>query len=180
MAKMITAFFLIFLGNAVFGAIMDGGGGVLATTLTSSVSSSATTMPVTSTAGFLSTDYLILGDEEIFHTGKTATSFTGCTRGYHSTKAAAHSSGTAIYTAEASAINNAMGFNVVADADSMGPWAIITVPVKFLFYSLPRMAAMSFTYLGSGFAFVSYISIALLSGLIIVVAMNLAGYRRAG
>lgn len=53
------------------------------TTLTSDISSSDTTIPVVSTAGFPDSYGLIqIGEEIITYTDKTSTSFTGCVRGF--------------------------------------------------------------------------------------------------
>ena len=49
-----------------------------------------TTITVDSTEGFPDQGRLKIGDEEILYTGKTRTTFTGCTRGYRGTNAANH------------------------------------------------------------------------------------------
>lgn len=51
------------------------------TTLSGNISSSVATIPVASTARFDDSGYLNIEDELIAYTGKTSTSFTGCTRG---------------------------------------------------------------------------------------------------
>jgi len=71
------------------------------TTLTSNISNAATTIPVASTASFQSTGVIYIGSELISYTGKTATSFTGCTRGQYSSSNAAHVAG--VYVGEAQA-----------------------------------------------------------------------------
>lgn len=64
---------------------------VPATTITDNpLSSAATTINVTSTAGFQSAGWLKVDSELIRYTGVTATSFTGCVRGQAGTAAAAH------------------------------------------------------------------------------------------
>ena len=52
------------------------------TTLTADVSSSDTTINVADTSSFASSGTFYLGRELIKYTGKTSTTFTGCTRGY--------------------------------------------------------------------------------------------------
>ena len=54
------------------------------------LSSSNTTVTVTSTTGFSTTGTISIEDEEITYTGKTGTTFTGCTRGANGTTAATH------------------------------------------------------------------------------------------
>ena len=59
----------------------------LYTNLTSPVSTGNTTLPVVSTAGFPNYGLLKIRSEVIFYTGKTSTSFTGCTRAYNGSSA---------------------------------------------------------------------------------------------
>jgi hypothetical protein len=63
------------------------------TTLTSNINNAVTTIPVASTASFQNSGAIIIGSEVITYTGKTATSFTGCTRGQFGSSNAAHLSG---------------------------------------------------------------------------------------
>lgn len=71
----------------------------IATTTTASILSGDTTIPVadTNSTGFPSSyGVLVIGDEQIIYTGKTATSFTGCARGQFGTTASGHASGVAV------------------------------------------------------------------------------------
>ncbi|MFA7121387.1 MAG: DUF2341 domain-containing protein, partial [Bacilli bacterium] len=63
---------------------------VTETILRLSLASDATTVPVNSTASFPSSGTVQIEGEKIAYTEKTATSFTGCTRGYAGTAPAAH------------------------------------------------------------------------------------------
>lgn len=54
------------------------------------ITSSATVIPVLGTSNFPSNGILLINNEKIQYTGKTLTSFTGCTRGFLSTTAEAH------------------------------------------------------------------------------------------
>jgi hypothetical protein len=60
---------------------------------------STTPIQVASTAGFLSAGALIIDSELIKYTGKTATTFTGITRGAYGSSKASHTAG--VYVAEA-------------------------------------------------------------------------------
>lgn len=73
--------------------------GSVQTNLSADIISSTTTISVNSTTGFSSAGKIQIGDEIISYTGKTATTFTGCTRGADSTTAASHSSGWKVYQA---------------------------------------------------------------------------------
>ena len=61
------------------------------TLLDGAINDSVTTVTVDSTAEFESDGTITIESENITYTGKTATTFTGCTRGADSTTAAAHS-----------------------------------------------------------------------------------------
>lgn len=61
------------------------------TFLTADINTTATTMSVSSTAGFPSSGVLHVHTEAIKYTGRTATTFTGLTRGYWNTLAQGHS-----------------------------------------------------------------------------------------
>jgi hypothetical protein len=60
------------------------------TTLSLALNNSNTTVTVTSTTNFSTQGTLLVGSEQITYTGKTSTTFTGCSRGANSTSAAAH------------------------------------------------------------------------------------------
>lgn len=60
------------------------------TALNGSIDAVVTTITVFSTANFSDTGTILIGSEQITYTGKTSTTFTGCTRGANSTSAASH------------------------------------------------------------------------------------------
>jgi hypothetical protein len=78
------------------GAWHQDGYNTLAVSLTNT---STTPIQVASTAGFLSAGALIIDSELIKYTGKTATTFTGITRGAYGSTKASHTAG--VYVAEA-------------------------------------------------------------------------------
>ena len=55
------------------------------TTLNGAINTSVTTITVASTTNFSTQGTLIIGTEQITYTGKTSTTFTGCSRGANST-----------------------------------------------------------------------------------------------
>ena len=63
------------------------------TTLTAGINNAVTTIPVVSTTNFQNTGVILIGSELISYTGRTSTSFTGCTRGQFGSSNAAHLSG---------------------------------------------------------------------------------------
>lgn len=62
----------------------------VATYITAEVLATDVTVNVVSTTGFASSGVFYLGQEAIAYSGKTGTTFTGCTRGYFGSKAARH------------------------------------------------------------------------------------------
>ena len=85
---------------SVFGAVEDVPGvhteSAFKTRLAASVLAADTTITVASTADFPSSGSIRIDDETIGYTGKTATQFTGCTRGAVSTVATSHVTGTLV------------------------------------------------------------------------------------
>jgi len=71
------------------------------TTLTANMTNNGTTpIQVTSTDGFISSGGLIIGSELIKYTGKTATTFTGITRGAYGSTNVAHTAGDSVSEAQ--------------------------------------------------------------------------------
>jgi hypothetical protein len=175
--KLTGFFLLLFIFSAFLSSIMEGGSGFAATKLSAPVADNAIVIPVDSTDGFLSADYIIIGDEQVLYTGITPLSFTGCTRGYGGTTAVAHATDENVYTSDASAINTAMGFNINATRDEYGAAALVAVPINFFRYTIPHIVAMNFSFLtgelailswfffGSGVAFIITLAIAIIGGL---------------
>ena len=96
--------FTTLLGNTAGGAALRFPNGAFHqdgfTTLTANMTNNSTTpIQVTSTAGFLSAGALIIESELIRYTGKTATTFTGITRGAYGSTNVAHTAG--VYVSEA-------------------------------------------------------------------------------
>jgi len=84
------------------------------TTLTANMSNNSTTpIQVTSTTGFLSAGALIIGSELIRYTGKTATTFTGITRGAYGSTNVAHTAG--VYVSEAQPVPAPAKIGVIED-----------------------------------------------------------------
>ena len=178
MSKLVTFFLVMLVGCSILGAIMKGGGGIVAEPLTLDVTESGAILTMASTTEYLAQDYVVIGEEKILYTGKTSTTLTGATRGYDGTDAIPHYDGDMVYTADASSINNALGFNIAAVQDSMGWWGTITIPFRFLFQTLPRIARMNMSFLTGSLAIIGWIWFAMAAGFFITLALSLAGARR--
>lgn len=176
MNKLIMFFGFIFLGCSVLSAIMAGGGGIAATPLTAGIDGDDVTLDVVSTDGYLSTDYVMIEGEKILYTGITDTSFTGCTRGYDGTIPSSHVTGTIVYTASTSAINNIMGFNIGALSDSLGWVAIPAVVVQFFTQTIPRFIMFNWQFLTGDATIIGILF--LLSGGVFVATIALTIFSR--
>lgn len=179
MGKLLAALIFLFIGSTMLSAIMEGGGGVLAVELSQDILAGNTTIPVSSTTDFLDSDYIYIGNEKIAYSGKTSTTFTGCSRGVAGTTATAHSAESMVYTDGASVVNDALGFSVEATADSMGWWATLTIPFKLLFHTIPRILVMNYSFLVGTLGVIGYfIAGTWGASLILVIALSLAEGRR--
>jgi len=81
-------------GGTVAAAHASGNAVYTATTVTVAVAAGDTTITVSSTTGFLVPGVVRIDSEFIYCTNKTATTFTGCVRGFENTSGVAHASGT--------------------------------------------------------------------------------------
>lgn len=84
-----------------------------ATQLNGAITDSATTITVDSTTGFASSGTIGVDRELVTYTGKTATTFTGCTRGALGTTAAAHTDNTEIGESYVSSWYDTDGFGTL-------------------------------------------------------------------
>jgi len=158
---------------------MAGGGGIVAAALSEDVTATSISLPLDGgTADYINEDYVIIGEEKILYIGKSETALLGCSRGYDGTDAVPHYEGDIVYTADASAVNNALGFNIAAVQDSMGWWGTITIPFRFLFQTLPRIARMNMSFLTGSLAIIGWFWFAMAAGFFITLALSLAGARR--
>lgn len=69
----------------------------ISTTLNGDLTAAGTAIPVVATSGFPATGTIGIETEKIAYTGKSTTTFTGCSRGSGNTTAATHSDGISVY-----------------------------------------------------------------------------------
>lgn len=175
MNKLIATFMALFFFGAILSGIMEGGGGITTTRITIDHTAAVVTLTVADTSGFLSSSHVIMGNEKIRYTGKTANTFTGCTRGYDGTEAVAHAAGAKVYSPDASVINSALGFNVASTGVSMG---IIDIPImigKFFTITIPRLIMWDYSWLRDGsLQYLRYFLIVVSIGFLIYMAYYIA------
>lgn len=148
-SKLIATFLLLFFVGSLLSEVMEGGGGSKATMLTASVSDVSTTLNVQNTSGYLESDYVQIGNERIRYTDTTATTFTGCTRGWDDTTAVAHGVGSKVYSSGAT-WSSALGFNVATTGSTAGSINMLTVGVNFMFVTMPKLLTWDFAWLKVG------------------------------
>ena len=178
MNKLVTFFLVMFIGCSILSAIVEGGGGMLAVKLTDPIDADDVSCNVTTTANFLSQDYVIIDDETILYSGKTATSFTGLTRGSQGTTPAVHADNATLYSMEASALNHALNFNVAAMTDSMGALAFIAIPISFFTKTIPHLIAWNWSFLTGDMMILGLFFFATGAAFIITLALSVLGARR--
>jgi Tfp pilus assembly protein PilX len=84
------------------------------TILSGAISAAVTTLPVDSAAGFPTSGTLLIDNELVTYTGKTATSFTGVTRGTNTTTAAIHTDKSEVALAPAGTLSGAITASVTS------------------------------------------------------------------
>ncbi len=171
----------MFIVLSVFGAILQGGGGIAATTLNASINATDTTIPVSinGTVNFIDIDIIAIGDEQILYSAKDSTHLYVAAggRGYGGTEAVYHALGATVYTLQASFINRMAGYNISVISDATGWWAAINIPIAIL-RLLVNAFAIDLSFLGTDLAIVSYLWMAMGIGALFTIGIYLAGGRR--
>lgn len=147
------------------------------TPLTSTIMDDTTTLPVSSTAGFLSSDKVVIGSEKINYTGKTDTSFTGCTRGYLGTAAVPHAEGSIVYTTDSSALNSGLGFSVSTQVDNYGVLAFVTIPFNFFMHTVPKILTAMLNILSGSLWWLALFWVAMFVAFVVTLALYLISAR---
>ncbi len=145
--RLLFTFLFLFIGASILAAIMQGGGGIVSTTLSGGIDSDDTFLPATSTSLFANRDIVRIGNEKILYSSKNSTGFIVQTRGYKDTLAEAHDAGRRIYTSEASALNDALGFNIAVEVETAGTWGLVTLPIKFFTNTVPHLVMLNVNFL---------------------------------
>lgn len=97
MGKMFAFFLCVSILSGIIGATLQGNSPGVTATTTAALTDTATTVAVSGTTGFPSAGRIVIGNEIIRYTAKTATSFTGLLRGQGVSDAEAHASGQRVY-----------------------------------------------------------------------------------
>jgi hypothetical protein len=166
------------LGTGILLGIMAGGGGIVTTDLSANVTAVQNYLPVLSTSDFYIPDYVIIGSEKIYYTSLNDTAFLSCTRGYGNTTAAVHLAGARVYTPSAAAMNNAVGFNIVAIQDDWGWASFIAIPFLFIVATLPHIIKDGANLITGDLAIIMWFYYAMVGAFIITLAWTVFVGRR--
>lgn len=171
---------LLFMFFTILSAVMEGSQGIAATQLTSNVSATSTTLPVTSgtTTQFIASgDFLWIDDERMAYTGVTAASFTGVTRGIadengYGGTAAAHLLGTVVRNEGANLINSLIGYNAAAASATTGSvFSVIGTGVSVI-AALPRMIIFDYSWLSGDLAILRMVFLAICYGPVLYLVLS--------
>jgi len=107
------------------------------TTLTADLDNSNTTITVAATTGFPSEGFISIDNETIYYSGLTATTFTGCSRGYAGT-AVSHDNSASVKLVIAAAGHNRMRLEIIAAQKKIGiSGSTLTTTVEYKLRNLP-------------------------------------------
>ena len=147
LTRLLLAFLIVFVGCTFLGAIMAGGGGIVSTTLNSTIDSDDDFIPAASTDVFADKDVLMIEEEKILYNSLNASGFNSYERGYDDTTATNHTAGVTIYTESGGILNAALGYNVGVELETSGTLGIIQLPIRFFTTTLPHLVVLNVNFL---------------------------------
>ncbi len=179
MMKATVTFLLIYLINVILGGVMEAGGGVATTRLTTGITATGTTIYVANTDGFLGSDYVIIGGEKVRYTSKSSRSFTIPAingRGYDNTDATTHVAGENVYSEASNVLNGIVGFNIASTGATVGTINIATLLWHFLYTSIPKLLTWNFPHLmmNPWLQYIRYVGVLITAGYVVYVVFYLS------
>jgi hypothetical protein len=151
----------------------QGGGGIQTISLTANLGVFDTVAQVDDTSAFLSADIVTIDSETMSYNGVDATHLFNLVRGIQQTTASTHQSAAYVYTQGSSAINQAIGFNAGALTVSNGIFAVVTIPSKFLFSSIPNIIISSNGLFSGDLSILQYVFLSIGVGIYVVLGLAL-------
>jgi hypothetical protein len=169
--RLMAAFAFIFVFGTVISSIIDGNGGFVSTDLTAELVANETTASVNSTDGFFNSGYLYIEGEEIYYSGKAATTFT------LTNKHRAHNIGQIVYTEASGTLNSLVGFDTKASSSTIGTIKTVVNLVSGLLHAIPKMILWDYSYLDNDVGiYIRMLGWILSAGLVISIIALLRGY----
>jgi hypothetical protein len=176
-------FVFIFGGVSVISAIMDGHTGLETTSLTVAVTESDTTINVKTTGPFVAAGVIMIGNETICYTSKTATTFAGVTRGEDcrtNSRAQAFPIDKQVMSEAPGVINALVGFDITsafADGGFIGLAKGIYTSAKNLpsfLNAVARMIMWDYSFLDGPFVYIKFLVLYPLSAGMVLSFVRLA------
>lgn len=150
MNKLIVSWFVWFFFSTLIQMIFQGGGGLVSTTLTQSLSATDNgSIYVANTQGFRGSDTVYIEGEQILYANKTTVApyrLYNLTRSYNHTKSSAHSAGVPVYSQELGTMNDASGAITSQTETTGGVSAANGFNLDFLVRALPQVTRSQYPY----------------------------------
>ncbi len=161
----------------IMSATLDGHTGLATTTLVAAIEKSDTTVTVNSTSGFGDSGVVIIDNETICYSGKTATTFTGLTRGCRDSSADEHGLtdggvNRRVYSQAPGVINSLVGFDIAAafsDGGVLGTVKGIYNSAKNLpnfMQAVAKMIMWDYSYLDGPYVYFKFLLYGLSAGMV--------------
>ena len=160
----------LFIFGHIFSSAVEGGTGIASTQLTAAIADDATTVPVVSTAGFLTTTgqtFIIVDKEQIDYTGFTATAFTGVTRGTNGTNAKGHTSSTRVYNAITGRLNQFVAFEVAETESAIDKLQVVIQVTGSIVAAIPALIVWDYSFFKGDWIYLKFFLYAVSATLIL-------------
>jgi hypothetical protein len=180
MAKLITGVIVLHLIMGFIASWLQGGGGYAVHTLAANLTSVGGTVTLDSNADVLAPSVIIIGSERIHvsaKVGSTQLTVAPLGRGYEVTTAASHGAGSQLLTEEGSLVQGSVQTRIANISDASGN---ISVPdfSKQMLGIIGAILVAPFSFLATDLWMFSALYMAILAGLLIVIAIAVFGGRR--
>lgn len=181
MDKSFVGLIILFMFGHMLSFAMEGVQGVVTTTLATDVGETAASINVASTTGFPSAGTLIMDDEVLDYTARTATTFTGLTRGVGESDPANHDADSIVYQEAAGVLNMGMDFKVVeSSVPLLRPVLTIAHNTKSFTILVGKLIIWDYSWfddevLGIPLVYLQYLFYALSIGLVVRLVLLIRG-----
>lgn len=178
MNKLIVFFIGVYAIGQIISSTVDGDPSIASTQLSSFLADDEIAqMSVSSTTSFLDADYVLIDDEIICYTSKTATTFITLTRGCKGTDSTNHLAGAQVYNETIGVLNKTIGFGLAETLSAAGPFSVLWELPGFFGTSIPRLIAWDYSFFqgdlfGFPLVYIQLIGWVISAGLIITIAIT--------
>jgi len=150
MNKLLVSFLLVFFVGSFLSYLAEGGAGMSATRLSANATETATTLYVYDASTMPSQGVVTIQHEIVTYKARTGTALLYCDRGDHDTEAAVHAKNRYVYSDDAAAINQMLGFSISNVSSAGGIIAFPLIAGNFLIHTMPKLVLFDFAFLSFG------------------------------